>query len=223
MIKTFILDASCFDDDDLFCKKTAEVSEYRRKKIDSFLFRKDKNLSLGAAVLLNAGLAEYGLSEKNSEIYFGQNGKPYLKNEKNIFFNLSHSGIYVICSFSESEVGADIEQHCELDANMRQNLLPPYEETEIGFFQTDAEKENAFYRLWTLRESFSKFIGAGLSLSPKSFSISLKSGISIQQNITGKEIFFHEYSLSGYSAAVCAEENIFNDKLITIRKEELKL
>ncbi len=43
-------------------------------------------------------------------LYLNEHGKPYLKTDVPLFFNISHSGELVVCAFSDTEVGVDVEK-----------------------------------------------------------------------------------------------------------------
>lgn len=78
------------------------------KKIKRYKFKNDKILSLGAAILLDIGLKR--IWERNIKIIHNDYGKPYFKDFEKINFNISHSGEYVVCCFSDKEIGVDIEK-----------------------------------------------------------------------------------------------------------------
>ena len=98
------------EDKDLFSRCYKRLSDERRKKIDSYLFGRDRRLSLGAGILLDKGLSAYGLSEGEVSISYGKNGKPRLSRYPHIHFNLSHSGEMALTVFSSVDVGAILKR-----------------------------------------------------------------------------------------------------------------
>ena len=40
----------------------------------------------------------------------GGKGKPFVAEREDVFFNISHSGVYVVCAVSDGEIGVDIEK-----------------------------------------------------------------------------------------------------------------
>ena len=54
--KVYILDSDILNDDEIYNKLYSALSSYRQEKIEHFRFRKDKNLSLGAGVLIDVML-----------------------------------------------------------------------------------------------------------------------------------------------------------------------
>ena len=71
------------------------MPKYRQAKIDRCYFSNDKRKSLLAGILLKYALKEYA-AHSGDEIILTEHGKPYLKSNPEIFFNLSHSGKMVL-------------------------------------------------------------------------------------------------------------------------------
>ena len=77
MHKLYKLNTESLEDVEIFRRFYEELSEGRRHKIDSMRQQKGKLLALGAGVLIDQGLQEYGLREAEVRIAFGENEKPY--------------------------------------------------------------------------------------------------------------------------------------------------
>ena len=202
MIEILYADVECLNDDDLFDFYYKNVSSHRQKKIDSFRFRKDKNLSLGASALLDCGLyKKYSLREK--EMLYGayENGKPFFENRPDIHFSISHSGKKVIAAFSDSEIGADIEKISTADLKIAKRF---FAQSEYEYLDSiaDSEKQTAeFYRLWTMKESYMKFTGLGMKQPLGSFCIQLDGG----RASCGETVFYEYDGISGYRLSACSE------------------
>lgn len=149
--KVFFLDVSPLSDKELFAKFFNRMSDYRQKKIMAFVRQEDRNLSLGAGVLTDVFLKEYGLREKDMEYGFNQNGKPCFPKRKDICFNLSHSGIYAMAVSASQNVGCDIEEDKKIDSDISAICLNPEEEKEY------------LLKYWTIKESYLKKEGCGLN------------------------------------------------------------
>ena len=85
-------------------------SEERKKKANRY-----KNLENAKRCILGDVLLQYSLIETigyplEPMIEYGTHGKPYVKNVENFFFNISHSGKWVVIAFGVSELGVDIEK-----------------------------------------------------------------------------------------------------------------
>ena len=114
-------------------------------------------------------------AEHPLEIAIAQGGKPYLAKEPDIHFNLSHSGEWAVCAISSSPVGVDI-QHC--DEGRRDVASRFFHREEIRYLDSlpQFRRDEGFYRLWTLKESFVKATGRGLDLPLRSFWVDIRRG-----------------------------------------------
>ena len=91
---------------------------------------------------------------KDRTIIYGHNGKPYLKSGE-LFFNLSHSAGQLVCGVSDEEIGVDIQKICS-KPRVAKKICQPDELEQI-------KSPEDFTRVWTLKESFVKANGEGLS------------------------------------------------------------
>lgn len=202
-INVYIADISpLINNQALFEKLYLSMPKYRKDKIDSFRFHKDKCLSLGAGILLKNAVKELGFCGLDENISYTKHGKPVFAGSKNLHFSLSHSNLRVMCVLSESPIGCDVEFVDELHLGAADKILTP---SEKAFFEKSQNKTDTFFRIWTLKESFMKLTGSGFSLSPKSFSLSFENGIFISQNQFDGKFDFFEFDLKDdykYSVAV---------------------
>ena len=47
------------------------------------------------------------------DLIYGKHGKPYLKNYSDVYFNISHSGKYVMCAAGDMEMGVEYSGACK--------------------------------------------------------------------------------------------------------------
>lgn len=94
-------------------------------------------------------------------------GKPFLLNNPNIHYNISHSGSYVTCVFSDEEVGIDIEEVKEVNLNISKRFFTIDEYNYV----MEKDSKHRFYEVWTKKESRIKYEGLGLYMPLNSFSI----------------------------------------------------
>ncbi len=98
-------------------------------------------------------------------IDYGEKGKPYLRDYP-FYFNLSHSGEYVACAVSDSEVGVDIQRCSPADGECLGRLARRFfsEEERRALEQCGdgEERRRLFYRLWTRKEAYGKLTGQGI-------------------------------------------------------------
>ena len=208
MVKIFYDSIRKLDEEAVFGRYYNSLSAYRREKADKVKFPEDKKRSVAAGMLLNRGLAEYGLRECDMVYGTNQNGKPFFREYPQIRFSLSHSGEYVMAAFSDVEIGCDIQQMEQTDLKIARRFFAPEEYAYIKEQEEESAQEEAFYRIWVLKESFLKAVGTGMALSMTDFSIQIQEDrvIGVRQNVNQKEYTFEEYNLiDGYKAACCIE------------------
>lgn len=203
MFKLYKMTTDELDDPEIFQNHYQELSEQRRQKIDEFHLQKDRKLSLGAGILMDRGLKEYGLRESKVKMGAGENGKPFLLNYPEIHFNLSHSGNMVLAVFSDTEVGCDIEYMNAVNLKLARRFFCQSEYDSIINQNDSQEQKVLFYRLWTLKESFMKVTGLGMKLPLNEFCFQFGDIVTIQQKIDAARYSFEEYQFGEYRAAVC--------------------
>ena len=171
-----------------------------------------KNHSLLGRVLLSYILCKNGKDNRLSFTY-GSNEKPYLKDGRS-FFNISHSGSYVVCSVSESEIGCDVQTVEKYNPRIAERF---FTESEKLFLQKSENQSEDFTRLWAMKESVLKKTGEGITGGLNSFSFA----DCLEKSSFVK--FGYHFSLSrlpGAYICVCSdtEENGFAE----IKKEEIE-
>lgn len=107
-----------------------------------------------AHTLLREALARAGVSV--TEYMRGPHGKPYLPDGK-LFFNLTHCRGLAACMVCGAECGIDAEPFSRpVNSGVARRICAPEELVLTG-------EPFDFFRLWTLKESFVKALGTGLS------------------------------------------------------------
>lgn len=174
-----------------------QIDEIRRKKIMRYHMPDDRKRSLAAGIIIKHILNENGLSENS--LSCSENGKPLADG---LFFNVSHSGNYVVGVVSDCEVGCDIEKVSRAPMKVAQHYFSP---AESEYINSEPDKDRAFFTIWTLKESYMKMTGQGLSLALDSFEI-LKTvnGFSLGKT-PERQCFFRTLEFDGYIFSVSNE------------------
>lgn len=167
-IKIYLLSCDKMKDSKIYEVALNELPEYRQKKAEKMKQERDKRLSVGAGLLIKHVLEKAGGSE--DEIFYGSKGKPYLKGKK-VFFNVSHSGEYAICAVADTEVGCDIEKIEKADMKLAKKCFSEHEYESLCGCETEKERNILFFRYWTMRESYVKALGTGITTPFRSFFI----------------------------------------------------
>ncbi|WP_455810436.1 4'-phosphopantetheinyl transferase family protein [Clostridium butyricum] len=150
------------------------ISSYRKRKMQKYRFIEDSYRCMIAELLVRYVLTNK-LGYKNNELIFciSEYGKPYLKNQsmKEIHFNFSHSGKYVVCAIDSEQCGVDIEYIDNYNTDMVNNIFHIKEAIKLNQYN-NVEKANKYFTfLWTMKEAYLKALGIGLSKSLSSFYI----------------------------------------------------
>ena len=195
---------SPLSDERLFERAYFAVGETRRRRVDTLILPQDKRLSLGAALLLKKALRDYGV--RRDDIAADENGKPFLLSGE-AQFNLSHSGNFALCAVADCEVGCDAEKIRDVEPDVAKRFFTDGEYAAISAAQSPEGKRELFFRLWTLKESFIKAAGAGLSVPLRSFEIELGEKISARRDGEPIDCGFLEFGdVEGYRYALCTAE-----------------
>lgn len=221
-LDVYFADVSALNDNEIYRAIYEKTSAERRKTADRYAHRKNKNLSIGASMLLNAGLENYGLHESNMIYRFGANGKPYFENAPFIQFSISHSDDKVMVCFSECEAGCDIERIRDIDFGIAKRFFCPSEYEAILAETEEAKRNDTFFRFWTLKESYLKMTGKGFAASLNSFEIVIDGDdIGAFRGAQKENVHFLEIeAFNGFRSAVCSREKIDDIKCHFISAED---
>lgn len=221
MLYTVIVNISEAIASDEWHRLLNDIEIDRKNSIEKLRFFDDKKRSLIAGLLIKAMITEV-FPNKTTEIVFSKNyyGKPYISGGLDLFFNVSHSGEYVCCAVSDSEIGIDIEK---IKTSMEIDAFESFFSEDEWQQVTDERKDkyDTFFSLWTLKESYVKKIGRGLNKELNSFSILIGDQIRVIDHQTGKrdEEFLLRSVGSSYKLAICSERCMENtEKEMTIQE-----
>jgi 4'-phosphopantetheinyl transferase len=160
-------------DPDLLPRLAARASEERRARAARFRFEADAIRCLASEALLRHALAGWaGLEPGTWTVAQGPNGKPFLSSHRDVHFNLSHSGNWLLCAVARSPVGVDVEEPRTLTHDPSARFMS-LGELDAHRALPASSRTDHFYRLWTLKESALKAAGTGFSFDPRQISISL--------------------------------------------------
>ncbi|MGX7632786.1 4'-phosphopantetheinyl transferase family protein [Bacillus thuringiensis] len=192
------------------------VETEKKKQINKFIYKEDRYRSLLGDVLVRyACLTELAIDNKDIVFYKNNYGKPYLCKYEHFHFNISHSGKWVVCVVGDTPLGVDIEEITEIDLG----ITKFFSEWERDYINggIGIGKRERFFDIWTLKESYIKAVGRGMSIELDSFTI-LYEGLEPKLITTcdsgQTKYFFKQYNLlPNYKLSVCTMSNIFPNEL----------
>lgn len=163
--------------------------------------------------LLRKLLAQYlGIAPQQVEFDYAEHGKPSLRNDPSLCFNLSHSRDMVAYAFRcDYDIGVDIEymRRQENLPGMIRHVASRAEQQALNSLES-AQAQVAFYRLWTRKEAFIKAVGRGLGMGLRLINIGINANDSVlaveYRNKTLPEWFIKDLPPpQDYKLALCSK------------------
>lgn len=170
-------------DSTLYDELSSLISSDKKAKLDSYASLIDKKRVLYSDLLIRITIHQ-DLNIENCDISFDTNiyGKPFLRNNLSVHFNVSHSQNMIAVAISNKPVGIDIEYTKNVNLEIARRF---FNESEIEYIKTSSQATNRrFIEIWTKKEAYLKYLGVGLNKSLKSF------------NVLDKEISNHFYTIT---------------------------
>ncbi len=99
-------------------------------------------------------------------------GKPFFVFNPNLHFSISHTKEYIAIAISDKQIGIDIEQERKYKKELVERFFHPKEVEYLNFLSNTNQQNQAFTKIWTLKESYVKCTGKGIANNFKSFYIS---------------------------------------------------
>lgn len=201
------------------------VSPARKATSLRFVRQQDAQRGLvGELLVIYILRTRYNLHADQIQFVKNTYGKPYLYDYPHIHFNVSHAGDWIVCADGTVPVGIDIEQVRPIDFGIAERFYTA-DEHDVLMGTPKEQQLQVFYELWTLKESYIKFVGKGLSLPLDSFSI-LKNENNDYKVHSKKPVemdsFFRRIPIAPqYKLAVCAAEPLGPLPLVMLNWSEL--
>lgn len=103
----------------------------------------------------------YNMDVLNITVFKNKYGKPYIMNDLNIKYNLSHSRGLIVCAVSDSEIGIDVEK---VRAHNRSISHKWFSNQELDFIDSSGnDQDMSFFQIWTKKEAKLKWKGTGIN------------------------------------------------------------
>ncbi len=128
-------------------------------------------------LLLRKGLKkDYGIDYGESDsvpVIKGVHGKPQLKEYPHIFHNISHTAGLAACAIGDVPMGIDVEEIRPFSEKIIRKVMSEQEKEQ--FYKLKEEERTAFFfKIWTLKESYVKAGGWGITIPLTEFSFELR-------------------------------------------------
>lgn len=189
---------------DLFQQLLLQFPRKFQDDISTYKHQKSAQDSLLGKLLLKYGFKKIAPTYTLQDIQIGNRERPYIDDK--IDFNIAHSGEYIICAIVQnSRVGIDIEKHRNINVDL---FTKYFNEEEWYEIQSANSKEDAFFNLWTIKESAIKYDGRGVEMLSKTHKI--YNNNNLQQVICDNKIvnYLKIDIAPNYDCCVCSDKNI---------------
>ncbi len=136
-----------------------------------------------------------------------EHGKPYIVGSP-IYYNISHSGQYVVLVTANSEVGVDVQE--KRTARMEAMAKRFFSKEEWQVFSecgSEEEKKDLFYYIWCRKEAYGKYLGTGLNTKV------------LQTNVLAdlQDVQWIEYeAVEGYQISICCGKEESIEEVISV-------
>lgn len=163
--------------------------------IDKSLSR-PKQISLLAKQQLLSIIKEKGLSFPTT-IAVKEKGKPYFLYNENLHFSISHTKLHIAIALHDKEIGIDIENTRKCNLNLAKRYFHQEEYIYLSSLPKE-DQDEAFTRIWTLKEAYVKCTGEGIAGGFNKFSV-------IVDSSTIDKKYQTQYQVKDYHLSLCFE------------------
>lgn len=165
MIKVYILNTQSISDDKIL-ELSAQLpfGEAERIRLSAIESSKHKKESLGGLLALQR-LVTKDTPDFEGEICRTTGGKPYFKDHPSLPFGISHSHGIAAAALGDSDcadIGFDLEVIDE-SADAQRIAERYFSSTEKRELEKNGNSAEAFFAVWTAKESYAKLDGRGLA------------------------------------------------------------
>lgn len=170
MVKLYMADISNLPDPLSVPEVLQTLPMERQNRIHNMKQEKSRKQSMGVGVLLQKVLALYHMQD--SQVFVGEHGKPMVNG---LEFSLSHSSDLVICAVSDKLVGCDVEKVRKAPIGVAERYFSCGEQEYLNQFSGE-DYDKAFFRLWTMKESYVKMTGEGMGVPFEAYAVVASDG-----------------------------------------------
>lgn len=184
------------------------LNEKRNRRIRRLRVPLKRAQCVAAGLLLTKVLGINGVAPT---LAYGENGKPYLADNPDTYFSITHSDKWVFLAVSDSEVGIDAQAPRKVCPRLAARSTTA---EELAWVKLDTEPH--FTRLWTMKEAYLKFTGTGLTVPIREVTISVPPADGYDEQ---NHCYWSLLSYEGIPLSVCSKNAIGNVCIESIRIE----
>jgi 4'-phosphopantetheinyl transferase len=194
------------------------LSEEELLKQARFHFERDRHRYLVTRAMVRTVLSKYaGVAPRDWRFAANRYGRPSiapeLRTAQRIEFNVSHTdGLVVLAVTCGRAIGVDVEnmRSRAVDIAIADRCFAPAEAAALRALPPQQQRRR-FFEYWTLKESYIKARGMGLSIPLKQFAFEIEDATRIQltldpclQDLAERWTFWQVELQNNHLAAICA-------------------
>lgn len=169
----WIVRPHAISDRTLLARYSALLAPAERTRHLAFRFERHQHEFLITRALVRSVLAQYhAIEPADWQFKLNEYGRPEITPPIGLYFNLSNTDGLIVCALARcQEVGVDVEarDRAERILELESSVFSSAERAQLSALPSPARPNHAL-SLWTLKESYIKAKGKGLSIPLKQFS-----------------------------------------------------
>ena len=178
----------------IYCTEVPEAERRQMHKAEHF----------AALDLLGAALCrDFGI--RHAKICRTGLDKPRLVHDS-LHMNLSHCKGLAVCAVSRVPVGIDAETPRQVRDSLLPRICTP---AETDWISSQDDKNLAFSRIWTLKEAYAKYTGAGIREPFSQLAFSLTDGIRFHHPDAENVRFFQLIRENHQVVTICLKNGVW--------------
>lgn len=183
----------------------ARLPQSTRDLVERFRHTTGQQRKLTGELLVRAiASKKLGVSPEKISWEYSEKKKPFLGSHQDLHFNISHSGDWVVAAFSVKPVGIDVEKIRKVNFSLADRFFSA-EESRLLRNLPLQQRVDLFFEIWTLKESYLKALGTGLTRPLKSFTVMRENnGYGLYENEKRVNWHLHQVNLdNNHKMAIC--------------------
>ncbi|MFT5164364.1 MAG: 4'-phosphopantetheinyl transferase [Alteromonadaceae bacterium] len=193
-IDLWLVQPDLITDEQLLGAYDGLMSVEERQKQQRYKFAKDRHDALITRAFVRTVLSKYAPADQPVrpqawQFDKGEKGKPEINNPPlPLRFNISHTQGLIVCAVTLNvDIGVDVEfiERKSSTIKIAEYKFSPLEIAELKA-QPEANQRKRFFDYWTLKESYIKAVGDGLSIPLDEFSFDIIDDANIRLYVSEK-------------------------------------
>ena len=182
------------------------LDDKRRSRIRRLRVPLKRAQCVAAGLLLTKVL---GTNETAPLLAYGENGKPYLAEQANTHFSITHSGKWVFLAVADCEIGIDAQAPRRVCPRLAARSTSP---EELAWVKENTEPN--FTRLWTMKEAYLKYTGTGLTVPIHSITLAVPPTDGYDQQ---NHCYWSQLNYESIPLTICSARLLDNIDIETIK------